>query len=244
MISVTDLWRYPIKGIGRERIDTANLQPGTTLPGDRVWAIAHEAARLNPGWNPCRNFARGASGPQLQAITARTNADGSLTLTHPTQGVLTITLPGDADELLAWLAPIWPETRPPLTHITTAQTRGMTDSDIPSVSIMNHASLRALNQKAGLALQPERFRGNIWIDGAAPWEEHDWVGNTITVGATRLRVDHAITRCMATHANTTTGTRDADVLRALNDDWGHQFFGINLIPETQGTIAPGDALTP
>ena len=244
MIAVTDLWRYPIKAIGRERLESIQLVPGKTLPGDRLWAVAHEAARLEPGWNPCRNFARAASGPALQAITTQTGPDGAMTLTHPDLPPLTLTLPADSDALLAWLTPLWPADRPPLSQVVPSGTRGMTDSDNPTVSIMNLASLRALSQKSGLNLQPERFRGNVWIDGAAPWEEHDWTGKTITLGTATLHVDHPITRCMATHANPATGRRDADVLRALNSDWDHQFFGVNAVVETAGSVAIGDTLIP
>ena len=244
MIAVTDIWRYPIKGIGRERIDATDVTPDNTLPQDRLWAVAHEAAQLEPGWNPCRNFARGASAPLLQAITARTEADDRIALAHPDRPDITLSLPTDAADLLAWLAPLWPDTRPPLTGLHAADTRALTDSPEPSISIMNQASLRAFNQKSGFNIGPERFRGNIWIDGAAPWEEHDWIDRTITIGTARLRVDHPINRCMATHANTITGQRDADVLGHLNKDWGHQFFGVNVVVETAGHIATGDELHP
>ena len=50
------------------------LAAGATMPWDRVWAIAHEAAQRRArrrAWAPCANFSRGAKSPALMAIRAR-----------------------------------------------------------------------------------------------------------------------------------------------------------------------------
>ena len=39
------LWRHPIKGHGREALETVDLTEGRTMPWDRRWAVAHEAAK-------------------------------------------------------------------------------------------------------------------------------------------------------------------------------------------------------
>ncbi|PKP81933.1 MAG: molybdenum cofactor biosysynthesis protein, partial [Alphaproteobacteria bacterium HGW-Alphaproteobacteria-2] len=58
---LAQIWRHPIKAHGRERLDAAMLEPGQTLPWDRHWAVAHEAAHLAEGaWSPCANFSRAA----------------------------------------------------------------------------------------------------------------------------------------------------------------------------------------
>jgi len=244
MIRVTEIWRYPIKACGREMLDTVDLSTGTTLPGDRAWAVAHEAAKLTGGWSPCGNFARAAKCPALQAISAQTTGPDSYRLGHPERPDLSVTLPGEAGELLAWLAPLWPDNRPPLAQVVPSPKRGMTDSDTATISIMNHASLRAVSRKAGLTVHPERCRGNVWVDGAAPWEEITWVGKSLTLGPVTVKITEPITRCLALHANPQTGQRDADVLRSLNEDWGHQDFGVLAEITSGGTLSRGDAVQP
>ena len=59
-----------IKAHGREGLDAVDLTEGRCLPMDRHWAVAHDAAMLMPGWNPCTNFTRGAKTSALQAINA------------------------------------------------------------------------------------------------------------------------------------------------------------------------------
>ena len=84
MATVAALWRHPIKGHGRETLDRVTLTEGQTMPFDRRWAIAHEAARADGSeWAPCAEFSRGAKVPALMAIDATTGngyADGVLGL--------------------------------------------------------------------------------------------------------------------------------------------------------------------
>jgi uncharacterized protein YcbX len=117
----------------------------------------------------------------------------------------------------------------------------MTDTDFPSISVKSLASLRALSQRMGIPLTPRRFRGNIWLDGLAPWEEFDWVGREIAVGGARLRVVERVIRCNLTKTNPETGIRDADTLGALSAHYGHKDFGVYCQVIDGGVVAEGDA---
>lgn len=64
---VAALWRHPIKAHGVEPLEAVELAAGQTLPWDRRWAIAHDAAKVAPGhsaWADCANFSRGAKSPR------------------------------------------------------------------------------------------------------------------------------------------------------------------------------------
>lgn len=234
--------RHPIKGHGRETLASVRLLAGACLPWDRHWAVAHEAARLEPGWNPCVNFARGAKAPELMAITSTLDeANATITLRHPAQGELTFR-PDDAADLprfLDWVRPLNPENRAQPTRIVSAG-RGMTDSDFPSVAILSTASLADLSVRMGQELSPHRWRGNLWLDGAAPWAEFDWIGRHIRIGGAVLRIEERITRCNATKVNPDSGKTDADTLSALEAAFGHQDFGVYATVTQSGTIATGD----
>ncbi|MBL4918766.1 MOSC domain-containing protein [Szabonella alba] len=240
---LASIWRYPIKSHGREELASVALSEGDCLPGDRRWAVAHEAARLQPGWNPCANFHRGAKAAALMAITARTEGD-AVTLSHPDRPDLTFR-PDMAEDLgafLDWLAPLSPPDRAQPARIVSAG-RGMTDSDYASVSILGLASLRALSQRMGQDLSQHRFRGNLWVEGMAPFEEFDWIGRRLCIGEAVLEVREPITRCRATMANPETGRVDADTLTALEGGWGHRDFGVYAVVVTPGRIAPEDGVT-
>ncbi|MDZ4095941.1 MAG: MOSC N-terminal beta barrel domain-containing protein, partial [Paracoccaceae bacterium] len=95
--------RHPIKSHGREDLAAVDLSVGQALPWDRYWAVAHEAAKLVPGWNPCANFARGAKAPHLMAIVATLDEPhAQVTLRHPDRSYLTFR-PDDAQDLARFL---------------------------------------------------------------------------------------------------------------------------------------------
>jgi uncharacterized protein YcbX len=243
---VAQIWRHPIKSLGAERVGRVSLATGCTMPFDRVWALAHEKTRFDfaaPGWMPCQSFLRGSIAPLFAAMTARADeAAGKVTLSHPRLADLTIDPDNVADQarFLDWVAPICPPGVPGPRGIARAPGRGMTDTDFPSISVKSLASLRALSGHMGVALDPRRFRGNIWLDGLAPWQEFDWVGREIVVGGARLKVVERVVRCNATKNNPETGIRDAETLGALETHFGHKDFGVYCEVIEGGPVADGD----
>jgi len=244
--AVAALWRHPIKGHGREALDRVTLTEGQTMPWDRRWAVAHELAQADGSeWAPSAAFSRGSKVPALMAINARTDeAAGTVTLTHPDRPDLSFDPDTEARAFLDWVRPLMPENRAQSTRVIRVEGRGMTDTDFPSISLINLASNDALAEKMGQALSPLRWRGNIHISGLPAWAEFDWVGRTLRVGTAELAVREPILRCLATTANPATGQRDADTLGALNSFCGHQDFGIYAEVTKTGDIAIGDAVAP
>lgn len=237
--AITSLWRHPIKSHGRESLDHVTMTPGQTMPGDRVWAVAHEASKADGSeWAPCANFSRGAKAPQLMAISAQLQGD-AVTLRHPDRPDLSFRPDTQQDAFLDWVKPLMPADRAASARIVRVPGRGMTDSDFPSISLCNMASHRAVEQKLGRELSIIRWRGNIWFDGLPLWEEFDWLGRDIRIGEAVFHIRERITRCLATTANPETGQRDADTLGALNS-WDHQDFGVYAEVLEGGTIRTGD----
>jgi len=226
--TVTHIWRHPIKSHGREQIEAVELKAGETMPWDRTWAVRHEASKADGAeWQPCVNFSRGAKASGLMAIEAKLNeADGVVTLTHPNLGILSFSPDEDERAFLDWVRPIMPAERAQSAAVVRVPGRGMTDTDFPSVSLMNLATHRAVSQRAGQYLSTKRWRGNIWLDGLEPWEEFNWIGKTVRVGDAVIEIRERVTRCKATTANPDTGMIDIDLLTVLNQGWGHQDFGV------------------
>jgi uncharacterized protein len=243
--TIANIARHPIKSHGREDLASVMLTAGQGVPFDRHWAVAHDAAKLLDGWNPCVNFARGAKAPGLMAISARLDeATQDVTLTHPDKADLTFA-PDNADDLarfLDWVQGLNPADRAQPARIVKAGV-AMTDTDFPSVSIFGLASNRDLSAMMGQDLSPNRWRGNLWVDGLAPWAEFDWVGRDVQIGNAVLHVQERIVRCKATSANPATGQIDADTLGALNDGFGHQDFGVYARVIATGAVTVGDSVT-
>ena len=239
--------RHPIKSVGFEEIGNASLQQGRVLPFDRIWAVSHAAAKFDgplADWARKMNFLRGAAAPDLMAVRLESHADGRLSLHHPRLAPLTVDLAsaaGQAD-LIAWLAPLWPDTRPPLRALERVPGQALTDMAEPYLSLLSLTSLADLGATAEGPLSIHRFRGNLWVAGWQPWAERALIGKRLRIGSTLLEVAMPITRCRATCASPVTGTEDFDTLDALTRRNGDTQFGLYATVVTGGAIATGDTV--
>lgn len=242
---IAHLVRHPIKSAGFEPVVEAALTEGAAFPFDRVWAVAHAAARLTdpPTWAPKLQFLRGWGSADLMAVSCASNpARDQVTLSHPRRPTESFRPddPEDASRLIDWLRPLWPENRPEPARVIRVPGQALTDQDQPLLSINSVSSLEDLAARMGLALSPHRFRGNIWVAGWAPWAELDMIGQEIAVGSARLRIEEPIGRCRATGANPVTGQQDADTMSALEAGYGHTDFGVFARVVSAGRVAVGD----
>ena len=241
-IRLAQIWRHPVKAIGRETLEKVTLEAGEWLPDDRVWAVAHERSKLSgDGWEKKANFLRGVTDPALMAVTSTLEASGEMEMTHPEAGSVTFHPDSDPEPFLTWINGIWSADLPAPTGLYRAAGAHLTDVPDPWISIASLSSNRALGQRMGIELSPDRWRANLWLDGVVPWEEKDWVGKTIRIGDVSLKIACEITRCKATMANPVTGRRDANTLGALSE-LGHQEFGLYAEVVQGGTIHAGDAV--
>ena len=237
--TLAHIFRHPIKGIGTEALEDVTLEPNAPMPGDRAWAMLHEGAEDHDDWQPRRNFVVVAYGPRLTQITTRTHADGTLELSHPDLPSLTANPSSQGQDFVDWVKPLWPDNHSAAHRLAKAPAQGMADNGLAQVSILNLSSLRALSQRCGTDLSMQRFRGNLWVDGLAPWEEFDLIGRQINIGDVALEVTDRIERCRATEANPDTGLRDVDPPKALEQGWGHRDFGVVATVLSEGNVAIG-----
>ena len=101
------------------------------------------------------------------------------------------------------------------------QAPGHSFSDVARkvVSIINLASVAALETAVGAPVHPLRFRANVYVAGWPAWHEFDLVGRDIAIGAAaRLKVVKRIVRCAATNVDPDTGMRDLAIPATLDGD--------------------------
>lgn len=240
------IFRYPVKSIGGEELAEVSLTAGAPLPGDRRFAVMHEAARQHlegedlRRWLPKSAFVRGVAAAPLQAVSG--GWDGKhLVLSHPDLPLLRFDPLRDEAALLDWLAPLWaPSGKAPAAKLVEAP-QALTDVNHPWLSILSLSSLRDLEGRLGQPLGTRRWRANLWIDGWDAYAERDMQLHRIRIGKTVvLKLTERIGRCDATSVDTATGRIDVDMPKALQDRFWHKDFGIYAEVETGGTIRPGD----
>lgn len=112
------------------------------------------------------------------------------------------------------------------------------------VSIINLASVAAIETAVGAPVHPLRFRGNLYVAGWPAWREFDLVERELAVGReAQLKVVKRIVRCAATNVDPDTGMRDLALPKSLMQSFGHMDCGVYAEVMTGGEIAAGDSIS-
>ncbi|MDE2004970.1 MAG: MOSC domain-containing protein [Rhodospirillales bacterium] len=242
------LYRYPVKGLSAEALDSAAVAEGGAIPWDRAFALAQGDSGFDPErpeWLPKYHFMCQMKNARIAALRA---------LFDPRSGLLSIAAPDGrevaADALSAagraaierfLVEYMGEEARgAPRFHHIPGFVFG--DQRRPVVSLIGLASLRDFEAKLGARRHRRRFRANIWFNGAAPFAELGWVGRSLQVGGAVLRVVKPIARCKATEVNPVSAERDADPVEELRALYGHTDLGVHAEVIEGGRFAVGDAI--
>ncbi len=250
-VRIAHLYRYPVKGLSPERVASAELETSGFFPGDRLYAIENGPSGFNevaPRHLPKIAYLMLMRNEALARLQTRFDgATHSLTVAHEDRPPVSYDLgsrPG-RDALAAFMKNFLPqELRGEPRVLEAPPGYRFTDSRTGFVSLINLASVRAIESFVGSAVDPLRFRGNVVIDGLAPWAELDLVGRIVEApGGARLKVTCRTQRCAATNVDPQTGFRDLAIPRTLDERLGHRDCGVYAEVIAGGTLHEGDALT-
>ncbi|MDB5374091.1 MAG: sulfurase [Belnapia sp.] len=247
---VEHIYRYPVKGLTAEALEEITLQEGECLPHDRRFALAQGDAPFDdaaPAWLQKRHFGCLMVNARLALLHSAFDPRSGQLLIRPPEGPPLLgntRSPAGRAEIAAFLADFLGEEARGTPRFVEAPGHNFTDVATKAVSIIGLASLHALEQATGMALDPLRFRANVYVSGGRPWAEFDLVGQEIQLGGARLRVFKRTVRCPATEVNPDTGERDARPPQALREHFGHMDLGVYAEVIEGGRLAVGDALEP
>ncbi|MEO0323949.1 MAG: MOSC N-terminal beta barrel domain-containing protein [Myxococcota bacterium] len=246
------LYRYPVKSLRGVPLREAEVE-ARGLAGDRRWMIvdAHGV------------FLSQRTLPELARVVVDTS-DAGITLRTPDGSQATLPWSHEGPEEPVT---VWRDTLPACAHaegsalLSTflgrpvrlvhqagrrATSRGggeVSFADAYPLLLTTTASHAALDQEAGTAMDPRRFRPNIVVANDTPWVEDRW--KSLTLGAVPFEGVKGCDRCVLTTVHPETGRKGAEPLRTLARTRRHEgkvWFGMNLIPRGTGRIAHGDEL--
>ncbi len=248
---IASLYRYPVKGLSPERLPGAVLETDGYFPGDRLFAIENGPSGFdpaNPRHQPKIKFLMLMRHEMLARLRTRFDDDsGDLVIAYEGGEVLrasTCTAEGRG-LIAAFFEGFMPDQlrgKPRL--LSAPDGYRFTDSGSGYVSIINLASVADLEGRIGAPLDPLRFRGNIMVEGLAPWAEFDLVGRELAApSGLRLKVTKRIDRCAATNVDPVSGIRDLQIPKALMSAFGHIDCGVYCEIVTGGRLAEGERLT-
>jgi hypothetical protein len=246
--TLVSISRYPVKGLSPQPYRRVTLRAGQTLPNDRRYAVENGPSGFDaaaPKWFAKANFLMLMRNERLAALKTSFD-DDSHTLTIRKEGAEVArgnleTAEGRAmiERFLAGYCV--DELRGP-PKVLTAPPHSFSDVAMKVVSIINLASVAAIEEMLGRPVDPLRFRANLYVKGWPAWSEFDLIERTLAIGGARAKVVKRIKRCAATNVDPTTAQRDLDIPDTLQRRLGHGDCGIYAAVTADGEIAVGDAV--
>ncbi len=260
MPHVAALYRYPVKGFTPEECETLTVLDDGRIAGDRVLGIRFaDTAAADEAWSRKTEMVALMNTPGLARLHLQFEAEARrLRLSCVSTVFVDAVLNPEGRQRLATAVTVYvltlaenplaghPE-RLPLRVIGDGITPRYHDAEAGQVTLHGRGSLHALTAAlANTAVSERRFRSNIALEGLGAWEELRWVGRKVRIGTVEFDVVRPKVRCLATHANPTTGERDVPILTTLTQVCGQEkpTFGVAMVPsQAGGHIHVGDPVT-
>jgi uncharacterized protein YcbX len=260
VISISELWIYPIKGCRGVRVEQAKVE-AMGLADDRRWLVVDGDGL----------FASQRHDPLLATVEVTTDADGLVVAAAGR----TVRVPRDLDagalEVRIWRDTVsaidcgdapaellsellgrpcrlvrWGEAseRPvEVEHSRPGDRVGFADAY--PLLLIGQASLDDLNRRLAKPVPMTRFRPNMVVAGAEPYAEDGWA--RIRCGRVILEVVKPCARCVVTTTDQHTGRRMGPeplaTLATYRRAGGTVLFGQNAIPRSLGPLRLGDQVT-
>ena len=246
MLTVTQIYRYPVKGLTPEPLAGVALSPGQGLPQDRRFALAHGSTNFDvtaPTWMPKTKFLMLMRNERLARLrTQFDEASGMLTIQRDGKTVASGNILSQTGRTIIqdFFAAYMGSEALGAPKLLEAPGHMFSDVARKVVSVIGLASIRDLERVTRSPVDPRRFRANLYFDGGAAWQEFDWVGKEFRIGKARLRGVKRIERCAATNVNPETGDRDLNIPLTLQRGFQHPDAGIYADVVEGGEVAIGD----
>jgi uncharacterized protein YcbX len=113
--------------------------------------------------------------------------------------------------------------------------------DAMPVSVISDSTVSALCALAGVPGNELRFRPNVVVtlDSGVAFQEDEWVGSAVRIGAAVVRMDRRDSRCVIVNVDPASGLPDSALLKVIGGARGAcaGVYGTTVLP---GLIRVGD----
>jgi len=246
---ITALYRYPVKGLNGEPMETMALAAGQTAPGDRAYAIENGGTLFDPQAPrhlPKTRFLMLARHEKLATLDTKFDPETCiLTIGRGGRQVArgALDTPVGRGLIEQFIAAFMGDAAKGAPRIVHAAGHSFSDVADKCLSVLNLASVSALARAIGKPVDPLRFRANVHIEGLEPWVELGWAEKDFQLGGVPMTGIKLIERCPATNVDPASGARDMAIPASLLRAYNHQHMGLYARVGADGAIAVGAPLT-
>ena len=200
--SIHAIYRYPVKGLSPEPLTRTRLAVGETLPADRLYAIENGPSGFDhaaPRYQPKQRYLMLMRNARLARLRTRIeDADRTLAIEldgrEAARGDLQA--PDGRATIERFFAEFCADELRGAPRVLYAPGFSFSDVARKVVSIINLASVAAIEDLLGVPVHPLRFRANLYVTGWPAWREFDLVGQDIAIGKRRAAQDRQADRAM------------------------------------------------
>lgn len=245
---IQSIYRYPVKGLSAQPLERVALRPGQTLPADRLYAIENGPTGFDPAhpaYFPKQRFLMLMRNERLAALRTEYDEPSHTLAVRYGGGEVArgdLRTPEGRTAIEAFFARYCADELRGPPKVLFGDGHSFSDVAKKVVSIINLASVAAIENAIGAPVDPLRFRANVYADNWPAWHEFDLLGREIVVGTARLKVVKRIVRCAATEVDPATGMRDLQIPAMLQRVFQHGDCGIYAEVIESGEVALGDAV--
>jgi MOSC domain-containing protein len=241
------IYRYPVKGLSAEPLQRTELAAGGTVAGDRIYAVENGPSGFDPAaprYAPKQRYLMLMRNERLAMLRTRFD-QVSHTLVIEAEGREAargdLRTPAGRTAVERFFAAFCADELRGPSKVLHAPGFSFSDVSRKVLSIINLASVAAVETAVGAPVHPLRFRGNLYVSGWPAWREFDLVGREIAIGTqARLKIVKRIVRCAATNVDPDTGIRDLSIPNTLMRSFGHGDCGVYGEVVKAGEIVVGD----
>jgi len=246
--TIQSIYRYPVKGLSPQALPQVTLAVGATLPADRAYGVENGPTGFDPAhpaYFPKQRFLMLMRNERLAALkTGYDEQNHTLTIEHEGRDVARgdLRTAEGRTAIEAFMAAFCADELKGPPKVLAGEGHSFSDVAKKVVSIINLASVAAVETAVGAPVDPLRFRANLYVAGWPAWHEFDLMGEELSAGGARLKVVKRIVRCAATNVDPQTGIRDMEIPPTLMRTFDHMDCGVYAEVIGAGDVRIGDAI--
>ena len=244
----------PVKSLSFESIETCNIKKNLGMPNDRIFAFSRginiedaKSIEKNPNERKLNNFLTLKNSPVLNKYNFL-YIKNKLTLILQDKEIISIS-PDNTEErslLIEKLAELENTLIKPISLLYNEDfpfyDTSHSNNVFNSMSLINLSSVKDFEEKIVEKVEPQRFRGNFYVEGIDAWEERKLINKIIKINNISFKVEKNIPRCVAINLKPKTDDNSLNLLQSLKKSYNHFDMGIYLRAESDGKISLGDKL--
>ena len=249
---ISSIHNCPVKTLSFQSIESCDVKKDLGMANDRIFAFSRgveldkaNSMEKNPNERKLNNLLTLKNSPVLNKYNFNYNGN-KLSLHHNDKELISISansfeerskLSNKLIELESTLAqPIFLLKNSEFPFFDTSHSNKVFNS----ISLINLSSIKDFEEKISEKIEPQRFRGNIYIEGIEAWEERNWINKIIKINDISFKVETNIPRCVAINLKPKTDDNSLNLLQSLKKSYNHFDMGVYLTALDSGDIYIGN----